>query len=1100
MPKFDTGTPKVWAPKTVNRRATGQDPTGAWSPQQQGRAGSQSPSPTGISALAAVGSAGAGLGIQPFYSTVDVPVSTYGEATVNLATGNLVLQTQAVKYDSPGVPVDVAAFANSLATGVGSMGAGALLNTGQDVGLAIGTSAVTFYGPSGFTAVFNPSGTGGWIAPAGMNADLARRPDATWTLTYHGSGEAMIFSSGGYLIKDVDRNGLGLSLAYNSSNKLISLTDGAGRVTTFAYNSAGFVSSIVDPFRRTTTYGYATTTGVMNTITYPDGSVVNLPSQPASLTSMIQSPNGNWAKFTYDSTHRVIQLDRYLTAGAQSGTASTTKFTYTSSTAVSVTNPLGGVTIYTLDSLGRTTKVVDPLGRSTLATWTANNDVATETDADGKVTTFTYDAANNPTGSSAPTGATTSATYTSTASCPTTDTAHPYDVKCATDDAGKTQALTYDAAGNPVAVQDTTAGGTGAKETFSYQSADTTGTQCGGKPGQVCSHTDARGKTTTYSYDPDGNQVKMTPPAPLAVMTRTYDSAGRVTSQTDGLKQTTSFTYDIDDRITSTTLSTNGATITNTYDNDGNLTKTVDSEKGTTSYTFDTLDREVSRLAPGMSTAATTGYDAAGDITSASDPRGQMTYAFNSVSELTSLTEPGGPTTSFSYDSHGQEATRTLPNGVVQTTTRDASGRPTVIKAVRGSGQVVSDLSYSYAADGADHWRVQTRTDRVGTGAPAGSVTTYSYDSLGQLTSAVEKTPTGAVNASWAYTYDASGDRLTQTTTGATSPTTTAATPAATTQWTYNDANQVSAQNSSTTGWSYDADGQQTSSPTWGTGNYTNRGALASVTTPGTTSTTTFDYLGLGNTTRTRAGTTSYSTSALGLATADTSNSGTAVTSFHYTNDGQLLASCDPAGNRQYYLTDNLGSIVAITDATGAVTATYSYGPYGTTRTATGTAAAANPFRYIGGYLDTATGLYKLGARYYDPATGRFTQLDPSGQDPHYVYSANDPINAADPSGLSATHMNGCSGGAPQSYGRAYFRPFCNIHDLCYHYAWTPRETCDRTLNASLVRICDGAYRWYDYHRATCRSIAAGMYWGLRIGGRSHYRGPQMGRPRSWSW
>ncbi len=35
-----------------------------------------------------------------------------------------------------------------------------------------------------------------------------------------------------------------------------------------------------------------------------------------------------------------------------------------------------------------------------------------------------------------------------------------------------------------------------------------------------------------------------------------------------------------------------------------------------------------------------------------------------------------------------------------------------------------------------------------------------------------------------------------------------------------------------------------------------------------------------------------------------------------------------------------------------------------------------NPIRYRGYYYDTATGLYYLRARYYDPETGRFISQD----------------------------------------------------------------------------------------------------------------------------
>ncbi len=45
--------------------------------------------------------------------------------------------------------------------------------------------------------------------------------------------------------------------------------------------------------------------------------------------------------------------------------------------------------------------------------------------------------------------------------------------------------------------------------------------------------------------------------------------------------------------------------------------------------------------------------------------------------------------------------------------------------------------------------------------------------------------------------------------------------------------------------------------------------------------------------------------------------------------------------------------------------------------------------------------MYKLGIRYYDPTLGRFTQPDPTGQDPHYTYAGDNPVNFTDPSGAS---------------------------------------------------------------------------------------------------
>jgi len=89
--------------------------------------------------------------------------------------------------------------------------------------------------------------------------------------------------------------------------------------------------------------------------------------------------------------------------------------------------------------------------------------------------------------------------------------------------------------------------------------------------------------------------------------------------------------------------------------------------------------------------------------------------------------------------------------------------------------------------------------------------------------------------------------------------------------------------------------------------------------------------------------------------------------------------------------------------ATGTFEGGYSYSPYGEARaTGTATAITTNTQRYIGGYQE-ATNLYKLGARYYDATTGRFIQFDPAGQEANpYAYAGCNPVNAKDPTGLSA--------------------------------------------------------------------------------------------------
>ena len=108
----------------------------------------------------------------------------------------------------------------------------------------------------------------------------------------------------------------------------------------------------------------------------------------------------------------------------------------------------------------------------------------------------------------------------------------------------------------------------------------------------------------------------------------------------------------------------------------------------------------------------------------------------------------------------------------------------------------------------------------------------------------------------------------------------------------------------------------------------------------------------------------------------------------------------DDGGTRSYFLTDALGSTVALANAGGTLLQRYQYDPYGNVST---TGGASNPYQYTGREND-GTGLYYYRARYYSPALGRFISEDPlwfaCGQDNFYAYVNSDPIGYADPLGL----------------------------------------------------------------------------------------------------
>jgi RHS repeat-associated protein len=123
---------------------------------------------------------------------------------------------------------------------------------------------------------------------------------------------------------------------------------------------------------------------------------------------------------------------------------------------------------------------------------------------------------------------------------------------------------------------------------------------------------------------------------------------------------------------------------------------------------------------------------------------------------------------------------------------------------------------------------------------------------------------------------------------------------------------------------------------------------------------------------------------------------------YAYGND--MLNMQGPDGTH-WFDYDGLGSVRALTDASGTLTDTYTYEAFGSVAHRTGT--TANDFRFTGEQYDEALEMYYLRARYYEPGTGRFGARDTwDGQQENpqslngFTYSFNNPSNLIDPSGL----------------------------------------------------------------------------------------------------
>ena len=180
-----------------------------------------------------------------------------------------------------------------------------------------------------------------------------------------------------------------------------------------------------------------------------------------------------------------------------------------------------------------------------------------------------------------------------------------------------------------------------------------------------------------------------------------------------------------------------------------------------------------------------------------------------------------------------------------------------------------------------------------------------------------------------------------------------------------------------------------------------NSGDQTTSFTPSGQGSTAATYGGNGQGDRLSFGTTTiYANGLQGLLSATTSGAST-----YYERDpsGTLISERGPGGEF-YYVTDGLGSTVALVDTTGTVQATDSYDPYGNATSVGGpnlAIANGNPFRYAGGYYDTTTGRWTQ-------QDSLNTPLDPTNGN-RYAYTGDDPTNGIDLQGLGAYDPNGCT-------------------------------------------------------------------------------------------
>ncbi|WP_405585472.1 RHS repeat-associated core domain-containing protein [Streptomyces sp. NBC_01190] len=704
----------------------------------------------------------------------------------------------------------------------------------------------------------------------------------------------------------------------------------------------------------------------------------------------------------YDSRGLAVEADTdYFDTSTASGTLA------------NITSAEPSQTLTTYDGAGRPTKA-DFYAQGQFE-WSSSNDyggdrTTTIPPNGGVVTTTLTDTLGRTTETRQYDNGTASGSYTSIT--------YTYDAKSrlskVTDAGNSVWSYGYDLMGRKTSTTDPDAGETDT----AYNDLD-----------QAVSTTDSRGKTISYTYDVLGRA------------TGAYDADAQHQTQANQIE---GWTYDsvAKGQPTSSIRYVNGSNTAN-----GGLAYVTQVAAYDSLYR-PTLNRTIIPNAPGETALAgtyssATTYNLDGTVQGTTDP---AVGGLPAESQIIGYNELGMPKTLNGATGYVQNTTYTpisqlqqitlgvsssdSAKWVQQTNTFEAgTGRLTrqLVTDDTGAG-VVQDTHYGYDNAG-NPTLVDARADGVD------DTQCYRYDGHDRLTDAwtsadtyatANACGTGPATATlgsgpapyWqTYTYDVLGNRKTLVQHG-----TTASAPDTTTTYQYGaqDGSQPHTLTSSTTkqpgspdknnAYGYDTAGNSTARSLDGGSQslaWDDEGHLSQASNAdGSSVSYLYDADGDRLLSRDDGGTTLYlGDSEIRLPKGDTSTTDLTGTRY-YTWAGQTIAVRTSDGPLQWTLDDAHNTATTEIDATTQAVVFRRTDAFGNTRGQDPDTTWSGDHGFVGGVQDDTTGLTHLGARDYDPTTGRFVSLDPVLEltDPQqingYSYAANNPVTGADPSGL----------------------------------------------------------------------------------------------------
>ena len=243
--------------------------------------------------------------------------------------------------------------------------------------------------------------------------------------------------------------------------------------------------------------------------------------------------------------------------------------------------------------------------------------------------------------------------------------------------------------------------------------------------------------------------TKITYPDGTTTTYGTYNSFAEPATVTDQMGRTTTLTYDADGNMTVKKDSLNDTT-TYTYSvtQPGMLTAQTAPASGSSytliSYQYDSQDR-LTTITNALGDVTVLSSNSAGDVTQTKDPLGMLvTYSFDQMNRETGMTDAAGTALAGVYtygdDAAGNQTTVTNPLNFTTTTSYDALDRVSTVEDAN-----TGYTSYVYDNDGCLHVLID----------PDSSATTFSYNAVGEVVEVTSPSVNSGSGVSATYVYDA---------------------------------------------------------------------------------------------------------------------------------------------------------------------------------------------------------------------------------------------------------------------------------------------------------------------------------------------------------